>query len=121
MTKLLKMTLVLTMLLGASLSAAPMAVAEDYDSWKKALLAKVAKKFRYPRSAIQRGVEGKAKIKLIVAADGTITAHEIIEATGQRVLDREIPRLVKRLSPLNSLPDNRETVSIDVPLVWRLQ
>lgn len=92
----------------------------DIDSWKKAVVKSVVKKQKYPRAALAREMEGKAKVRLTVLADGTITNHEVIEATGEAILDREIPRLMKRLSPLPSLPDGREEVSFVLPLDWSL-
>ena len=100
----------------ASISAS----AADMNSWKKEVAKKVAKKQKYPRAALAREIEGKAKIRLIVAADGSITTHEIVQETGESVLDNEIPRLVKRLNPLPALPDDRTELSFVLPLSWSL-
>ena len=43
-----------------------------------------------------------------------------MEGTGQDVLDREIPKLVKRLSPLPALPEGRTQLSFVLPLDWSL-
>jgi len=92
----------------------------DMASWKKAVAKKVAKKQKYPRSALAREIEGRAKVRLHVTADGTIASHEIVEETGQNVLDKEIPKLMKRLSPLPALPDGKTEMSFVLPLNWRL-
>jgi len=92
----------------------------DMTSWKKAVAKKVAKKQKYPRSALAREIEGRAKVRLLVTADGTIASHEVVEETGESVLDREIPKLVKRLSPLPALPDGKAELSFVLPLNWRL-
>lgn len=94
--------------------------ASDMDAWKSEVTKSVAKNQRYPRAALAREVEGKAKVRLTVAADGTISNHEIIEPTGESSLDNEIPRLVKRLSPLPSLPEGRSELSFVLPLDWSL-
>jgi protein TonB len=94
--------------------------ADDMSGWKKAVAQKVAKKQKYPRSAISREIEGRAKVRLTVAADGAITAHEIVEPTGEKVLDREIPKLVSRLNPLPALPAGQAEFSFLLPLNWRL-
>jgi len=96
------------------------AQASDMASWKKAVAKKVAKKQKYPRSALSREIEGRAKIRLHVAADGAITAHEVVEETGESILDREIPKLVDRLNPLPALPDGKTELSFVLPLNWRL-
>lgn len=96
------------------------ASASDMNSWKKAVAKKVAKKQKYPRAALAREIEGKAKVRLIVAADGSIASHEIVEETGQAVLDKEIVKLVKRLNPLPALPEDRTELSFVLPLSWTL-
>lgn len=95
-------------------------VQADMATWKKAVAKKVAKKQKYPRSALAREIEGRAKVRLNVSADGTIASHEVILETGESVLDREIPKLVKRLSPLPALPDGQAELSFVLPLNWRL-
>ena len=102
-----------------SLSSAP-AHADDMKSWQIQVIKAVAKNQRYPRSAIAREIEGKAKVRLVVAADGTITSHEIVEATGEDVLDREIPKLVEKLNPLPALPGGQSELSFLLPLTWTL-
>ena len=94
--------------------------ASDMDAWKSEVTKSVAKNQRYPRSALAREIEGKAKVRLTVNADGTIAKHEIIEPTGQSSLDNEIPRLVKRINPLPSLPEGRSELSFVLPLDWSL-
>ncbi len=95
--------------------------ADTMKSWKTALLRAVAQNQSYPRAALMREIEGRAKVRLIIAADGTITAHEVIEATGQDVLDREIPKLVAKLNPLPALPEGQTDMKIVLPLEWALQ
>jgi periplasmic protein TonB len=102
-----------------SLVAAP-AHADGMKDWKRAVAKKVAKKQKYPRSALAREIEGRAKVRLNVSADGTISSHEIVLETGESVLDREIPKLVKRLNPLPALPDGKTELSFVLPLNWRL-
>ncbi|MCK0069954.1 MULTISPECIES: energy transducer TonB [Kordiimonas] len=118
MTNLIKVLVLATFCALASTTA--VFAVEDMTAWKKAVAKKVAKNQRYPRSALAREIEGKAKIRLTVAADGAIKAHEVIEETGAAVLDREIPKLVKRLNPLPSLPAGQEELSFVLPLDWRL-
>ncbi len=118
------MRIIVSFLLAAAMAASvlssPSRAADTMDAWKTQVVKAVAKKQRYPRSALAREVEGKAKIRLTVLSDGTISGHEIVEPTGQNVLDKEIPRLVKRLSPLPSLPAGRDEVSFVLPLDWSL-
>ena len=94
--------------------------ADDMKDWQIEVIKAVAKNQRYPRSAIAREIEGKAKVRLVVAADGTITSHEIVEGTGEDVLDREIPKLMEKLNPLPALPGGQSELSFLLPLTWSL-
>ncbi len=94
--------------------------ADEMTDWKKSVAKKVAKKQKYPRSALAREIEGRAKVRLTVIADGTISSHEILQETGESVLDREIPKLMKRLNPLPALPNGKTELSFVLPLNWRL-
>jgi len=120
----MKKTLSLFALIGAlfvsPLTSAPTAAADDMSGWRKAVVKSVAKNQRYPRAAQAREIEGKAKIRLVVAKDGSITAHEIVEATGEKVLDRQIPKLVAKLNPLPALPEGRESLQFVLPIEWAL-
>ncbi|MFC4346400.1 energy transducer TonB [Kordiimonas lipolytica] len=112
--------LVATLVLSFTFASAPASAADDMKSWKIAVIKAVAKNQRYPRSAIAREIEGKAKVRLVVSADGTITSHEILEETGQSILDSEIPKLVEKLNPLPALPGGEQELSFVLPLNWTL-
>ncbi|WP_374763500.1 energy transducer TonB [Yunchengibacter salinarum] len=103
----------------ASVLAAPTAQANMKD-WAQMVMKKVAKEQRYPRSALMREVEGRAKVRLSVTKDGTIAGFELTEPTGSAILDREVERLMERLSPLPDLPGGNEQISFTLPLVWTL-
>ncbi|TNE67928.1 MAG: energy transducer TonB [Alphaproteobacteria bacterium] len=97
------------------------ASADAMDDWKHEVMKSVAKNQKYPRAALAREIEGTAKVRLVIAADGTITAHEVLEETGESVLDREIPKLVERLNPLPALPEGTPEMSLVLPLTWALR
>lgn len=99
---------------------APVANAASMQEWQAAVVKKLTTKQKYPRAALSREIEGRAKVRLVVSADGSITNHEIIENTGEDVLDREIPKLLKRMNPLPSLPENKTELAFILPLVWTL-
>jgi protein TonB len=42
----------------------------------------------YPRSARQRGVEGKVSVKVWVTAEGTVERAEVVKGSGSELLDR---------------------------------
>ncbi|WP_262692908.1 energy transducer TonB [Kordiimonas aestuarii] len=96
------------------------AVADAMQDWQREVVQKVAAKQGYPRMAVARQLEGSAKVRLTVAADGTISTFEIVEATGEDVLDKAIPKLMDRLNPLPPLPSGQNELSFVLPLTWSL-
>jgi len=99
------------------------ASADDIKDWRVKVVKKIAKKHIYPRSAISREIEGKARVKVTLGRDGVITAYEVVQASGEAILDKAIPKMMKKLTPLPappaSLPDANLTFVI--PITWRLQ
>ncbi|GIX17858.1 MAG: hypothetical protein KatS3mg119_2044 [Rhodothalassiaceae bacterium] len=111
------------MLVGLAMTGTHSAAAADLSSWKREIAMVIAKKQVYPRSALMREIEGSAKVKVTVDASGKIVNYEIIEPTGEDVLDREIPRLIERIDPLPKPPAdaNADELTFIIPLAWRLQ
>ncbi|NVJ96940.1 MAG: energy transducer TonB [Alphaproteobacteria bacterium] len=94
--------------------------ATSMEDWQRAVVKKVLAKQGYPRLAVARQIEGKAKVRLTIDADGTISNYEVVEPTGQDVLDRSIPSLIGKLSPLPPLPDGKTDLTFVLPLSWSL-
>jgi protein TonB len=117
--KMSKSLLVAAGFLVASLGASA-AQADAMQDWQREVVQKVAAKQGYPRMAVARQIEGSAKVRLTVASDGTISNFEIVEPTGEEVLDRSIPKLIERLSPLPALPGGQSEMSFVLPLTWSL-
>jgi len=97
--------------------------ADEIKDWRVKVVKKIAKKHIYPRSAISREIEGKARVKVFLDREGVITNFEIVQPSGESILDKAIPKMMKKLTPLPkppaSLPDAKLTFVI--PITWRLQ
>ena len=63
------------------------------------LSKQLLKKQTYPRAALRKEVEGKVRVEINVDREGNIVAHSIKSSSGHDVLDREVPKLLKRVSP----------------------
>ena len=112
---------IIALAVAATFFGADAASADDMQTWQREVVKKVSKSQTYPRSALAREIEGRAKIRLVVAADGQITESEVVEPTGEALLDNEIPKLLERLNPLPALPDGRENLTFVLPLTWTLE
>lgn len=51
---------------------------------------------RYPPEALRRGVGGTVRVRVVVAADGSVERMDIAEASGNRYLDRAAMEAVRR-------------------------
>lgn len=116
------LSLIIALTLGVAAAAVP-ASAQDMKVllWQKEVMTKISKNQRYPRSAVSRGIQGRAEVRIVVEKDGSIRGYEVINPTGEAVLDREIPRVITKISPLPPLPGEKEEVTLTVPLIWSLK
>ncbi len=96
--------------------------AADKSTWLKAVAKTIAKKQIYPRSALAREIEGTAKVRITVSRDGHITTYDVIQPTGEAVLDRALERLMTRIDPLPAPPAGlaEKELTLVVPIVWSL-
>lgn len=108
---------------GSAAWATPALADDDVETWRNKVVKRIATKQVYPRSAINREIEGSAKVRVSVNRSGAVTAYEMVEATGHKVLDNEVPRLMKRIDPLPAPPDAvpDERLTFVLPLAWILQ
>jgi len=119
-----KLTATLTLAALVSIGfASSAAYGDDVKNWRVKVVKKIAKKHIYPRSAISREIEGKARVKVTIVRTGEITDFEIVQPSGKSILDKAIPKMIKNLTPLppppDSLPDS--SLSFVIPITWRLQ
>lgn len=97
--------------------------AQDLQSWQKEVSSKIAKKQVYPRAALRKEIEGRAEVKINVDREGNIVAHTLQSSTGHELLDKEIDKLMERVSPLPKPPAgvNDSELSMVIPLAWTIQ
>lgn len=104
-------------LAGIALAATP--VVAQSAPWNKKVSNLVAANFSYPRSAVVRGDEGRALIKVNVAPNGSITEVTLAQSTGSPILDREAVRIVQKIKRFPTPPAGTKTVSL--PIVFQLR
>ena len=99
------------------------ASAADLGTWQKDVNKAIAKKQSYPRAALRKEIEGQVRVEINVDREGNIVAHSLKTSSGHDVLDKEVPKLMKRVSPLPVPPAgvNDSELTMVVPLAWSLQ
>lgn len=121
LTKFLAMTIASIFI--SSLMVSVPSAAADKASWIKEIGKRIGSKMIYPKSAIRKGIEGKAKVRITIDRTGAITNFDIIEQSGEALLDKVIEKSITRISPLPAPPaDLKDSeLKFNLPLVWRLQ
>ncbi len=99
------------------------AFADEIKDWKTSIAKLVAKKQVYPRSAINRQLEGDARVEVFIDRSGSVQKYDLVQATGHSILDKEVEKLMERINPLPAPPDtvSDDQLSFVLPLSWVLQ
>jgi len=77
---------------------------------------------RYHKVARQRGIEGKNMIQFSVSKEGVLVEYEIIESSGEHLLDKSAIQMVLDSSPFPPFPNdlNATQLQFQVPLQFSL-
>ncbi|MEE4351112.1 MAG: energy transducer TonB [Pacificimonas sp.] len=104
------------LLAGLTFLSAPVFASGD---WQKDVVRTIQSEQSYPRSAIKRGDQGTARIRVFVGSDGMVTNVEIVEGSGSPILDREALRMPTRAGRVLATPDGRPQI-VEIPVVFRI-
>lgn len=89
----------------------------------KALISYLSENTQYPQSAKESGIEGKSMVSFKVDQDGHVHAVEILESSGNEVLDAEATRVISEMPQWDSKVDGEnEEVEMElvIPIVFKL-
>jgi len=114
-----KIALIAFLSAAASMPALAMTPAET-NAWVQEATRTAANEIKYPRSAVARGFEGAAEVRLTVAQDGTVKAAELITSTGKRALDKGVLAQAVALE-LPALPAGETEKTVILPVQYQLQ
>jgi periplasmic protein TonB len=89
------------------------------EEWSKKVASKIISIQEYPRSAQVRGAEGVVKVRVQVAANGTVSSMEISQQSSFDVLNREATKTIERAAPFPAPPGGLARTVV-VPIVWKL-
>lgn len=92
-------------------------------SWQSDLLRHLSKYKKYPEDARRRGMQGVARLRFVVDAQGNVLSYSIASSSGSPSLDRATTEMVRRAQPLPKPPPetlNNGTIEILAPFVYSL-
>lgn len=78
------------------------------------LSAKLSTKKVYPEAAQQRRIEGKVRIGMSIAPDGSLASVRVLEKSGSAILDRAALALVSGVFPIPLQPGNSMEIAVTI-------
>ncbi len=104
----------------ALFATVPAAAEQSVESWNNQVRKEIEEKHYYPRNALAQGIQGQVKVRLTVATDGRLKGIQIVESSGNEILDTDALHLAARLKKLPAAPTSEGELSIVVPLTYRI-
>lgn len=89
------------------------------NKWRKSVERIVAGRQAYPAELLAEGVEGSLKVRLDVAADGSIVDSQVIQSSGNVQLDEEALLMAANLD-LPTLPSGKNAFTVVLPLKYEI-
>ncbi|MFA0919945.1 TonB protein [Pseudomonas coronafaciens pv. garcae] len=103
--------------------APPSPPSNALPNWQGDLLGHLSKYKKYPEDARRRGMQGVARLRFVVDADGNVLSYSIAASSGSSSLDRATMEMIRRAQPLPKPPKeilNNGTIEILAPFVYSL-
>lgn len=88
----------------------------EFPGGMKALMEYLKKEIRYPKRCLKEGIEGRAFIDFIVTATGEIKRVKVLKSSGNKRLDKEAVKVVKKMPRWIPGKHGRKNVSVRVTL-----
>ena len=104
----------------AFLSTVPATADQSNESWNDQVRKEIEEKHYYPRNALAQGIQGQVKVRLTVSTDGRVKGIQIVQSSGNDILDKDAFQLATRLKKLPAAPTAKGDLSIVVPLTYRI-
>ena len=88
--------------------------------WQRKISQLIGANYAYPRSAVLRGEQGSAKVKIAFSGAGKVLSVDLVKSTGSAILDREAVRIPRKVGAYPA-PPNGSNTDLVVPIVWRIE
>jgi len=87
-------------------------------TYTKKLISSIRKVQRYPKKAIDQGIEGDVVVLIKIDKNGEVLDRELTQRSGSRIIDRAVLKMVSKAEPFPVIPDelNLEEFEFSVPL-----
>jgi protein TonB len=77
----------------------------------------------YPREALNRRITGSLRLSVAINPDGTIHEVDILQSSGQRILDQAAVQIVHLSAPFHSFPSEirKEYDRLEIIRTWNFE
>jgi TonB family protein len=82
------------------------------------LRRRIAARWRYPREAARRNIQGQLEVEFAVAKDGRLQHVTVRRSSGVEMLDRHAVMAIEAAAPFPAVPDQVSSVGIPVVAVF---
>lgn len=90
-------------------------------AYKKYALTRIAAKKAYPYKARTQGIEGKVKVQIVIATDGSVKEAEIIEKSDSELLNAACLEAIKKAAPFKKMKEGMSEMTIIFVMDFALQ
>jgi protein TonB len=74
----------------------------------------------YPNEARRRGLHGEVLLTVTLNRDGTVKGIEVVQSSGQPLLDAAAQRIVRLAAPFPALPPDKERIDeLNITRTWQ--
>jgi len=96
---------------------------QDMNGYIQSIQKKISEAIIYPPEAREDGLEGTAKVNMLILNDGTLAFAMIKESSGHEVIDQYALDSARTNAPYSSFPANTDLkeINITIPIVYSLE
>jgi protein TonB len=103
--------------------SAPVADSGSLDSYRLDLLRMARQYKRYPRVAMDNNWEGRVVIRMVIGANGMISALTIVTSAGHEILDKQAIDMLQKAKPRVQIPAalRGKEFALEIPVIYSLK
>ena len=92
---------------------------EGMKEWEAQVREEISEKQYYPKAAKDSGIEGSVKVRFDVTQTGLITSVQIVETSGNDILDAQALKVAAKMDKLPTLPLGVSEYAFIVPIKFQ--
>jgi len=102
---------------------APVKNAEDFGAmtaYARMVQVKISKAISYPQAAMGQSLSGTVKLKLHILKDGSLDSEELMESSGNDILDQDALHAAKTAAPYDAFTTgiDQDDLIFTIPIVY---